>query len=95
MLYEVITNYSLDVDLEADAAMFDGILTKPTTASRLFAEIAPFLGIRVEPDFVTRTKADVDTARLRGLDILVVDDVELNQEVVRDMLTDAGRNNFV
>ncbi len=86
----LVTNYSLDVDLEADASMFDGILTKPTTASRIFAEIAPFLGIRVEPDFVTRTRADVDTARLRGLDVLVVDDVELNQEVVRDMLTDAG-----
>jgi len=86
----LVTNYSLDVDLEADSAMFDGILTKPTTASRLFAEIAPFLGIRVDPDFVKRTTAEVDTARLRGLDILVVDDVELNQEVVRDMLTDAG-----
>jgi signal transduction histidine kinase/CheY-like chemotaxis protein/HPt (histidine-containing phosphotransfer) domain-containing protein len=86
----LVTNYSLDVDLEADSTMFDGILTKPTTASRLFAEIAPFLGIRVEADFVPRTKANIDTARLRGLDILVVDDVELNQEVVRDMLTDAG-----
>ena len=86
----LVINYSVNIDMEADSLMFDGILTKPTTTNRIFAEIAPFLGIRVEPAFVARTKTDIDAERLRGLDILVVDDVALNQEVVRDMLTDAG-----
>ncbi len=86
----LVSNYSLDTDLEADSHMFDGILTKPTTANQLFSEIAPFLGIRTDQEFSPRSSAAIDPARLNGCDILLVDDVPLNQEVVRDMLIDAG-----
>jgi len=69
---------------------FDRVLIKPTSPGRLFEEIAPFLGIksRVRPRPDVRT--GFVTAALKGLDILLVDDVPLNQEVVRDMLESAG-----
>lgn len=86
----LITTYSIDSDLEADSNMFDGIMTKPTTANQLFSEIAPYLGIRIDPEFLPRSGPAVATERLRGLDVLLVDDVAFNQEVVRDMLEDAG-----
>jgi len=86
----LVSNYSLDTDLEADSHMFDGILTKPTTANQLFSEIAPFLGIRTDQEFSPRSGTTVDPTRLSECDILLVDDVPLNQEVVRDMLIDAG-----
>ena len=85
----LVTTCALDMDLETDAFMFDGILTKPTTANRLFTEIAPFLGIRVEEEFSSRS-SHFDPRDLHGLDVLLVDDVQFNQEVVRDMLEDAG-----
>ena len=86
----LMSTYELEEDLEADSHLFDGILTKPTTPNRLFSEIAPFLGIRVDQEFAPRSSLLVNPARLSGLDILFVDDVPLNQEVVRDMLQDAG-----
>ena len=86
----LLTTYSLDVDLEEDSFMFDGILTKPTTANQLYSEIAPFLGIKIDPEFLPRSGAVVAPDRLGGLDVLLVDDVLFNQEVVRDMLQDAG-----
>ena len=86
----LVSTYALEGDLETDSHMFDGILTKPTTPNRLFSEIAPFLGIRIEQEFASRSSPTVNPERLHGLDILFVDDVALNQEVVRDMLQDAG-----
>jgi len=86
----LLTTYSLDVDLEEDSFMFDGILTKPTTANQLYSEIAPFLGIKIDPEFLPRSGAVIAPDRLCGLDVLLVDDVPFNQEVVRDMLQDAG-----
>ena len=86
----LLTTYAQDIDHEADAAMFDGILTKPTTANQLYAEIAPFLGIRVDPVLLPHGAPGALPDSLRGLDVLLVDDVPFNQEIVRDMLEDAG-----
>ncbi len=86
----LVSSYSLDGDLEGDSHMFDGVLTKPTTPSQLFSEIAPFLGIRIDQEFSPRSGSTVNPDRLRGLEVLLVDDILLNQEVVRDMLEDAG-----
>ena len=86
----LLTTYSQDIDHEADTALFDGILTKPTTANQLFSEIAPFLGIRITPVISPHSGPGVPSDSLRGLDVLLVDDVPFNQEVVRDMLEEAG-----
>lgn len=75
-------------------AYFDAVLTKPTTARRLFAELAPFLGIKTRPgatpDEPMAQTGSTSTHDLRGIEVLLVDDVLLNQEVVSDMLIGAG-----
>ena len=86
----LMAGYSLDTDQSVDTAIFDGVLTKPTTAKQLYAEIAPFLGIEVETASLPDSDAVFVPEALKGLDILLVDDVAFNQEVVRDMLQEAG-----
>ena len=77
-------------DLERYAGTFDGVLAKPTSPSRLFAEIAPFLGLKARARPLQNAHTSLALASLRGVEILMVDDVPLNQEVVRDMLESAG-----
>ena len=87
----LVTAYSHDKELESVFNVFDSLLAKPTSASGLFGRIAPFLGIDAPvsgpmPD----APAGMELAGLRGREVLLVDDVALNQEVVRDMLLGAG-----
>ena len=66
---------------------YDGIVSKPTTATHLYTVLAPLLGLE------SGSQAAADVARsdnLRGADILLVEDTELNQDVIRDMLEAAG-----
>ena len=77
-------------DSERYAGLFDSILGKPSSSSRLFGEIAPFLGMKARAQPLQSTHASPALASLRGVEILLVDDVPLNQEVVRDMLESAG-----
>ena len=86
----LLTNYSHEQELEQVSSVFDGVLSKPTRTSRLFAEIAPFLGIAVRETRPQDMHSAVNLGALNGLDLLLVDDVPLNQEVVRDMLEGAG-----
>ncbi len=87
----LVTAYSHDKELESVLGVFDNLLAKPTTASGLFNRIAPFLGIDIPAAaLVADSPASVDLARLNGLEVLLVDDVPLNLEVVRDMLLGAG-----
>ena len=71
---------------------FDGFLPKPITAVHLFTQIALFLGLGTSAD--KRKSAQsldlVHITALRGAEILLVEDTELNQEVIRDMLESAG-----
>ena len=81
-----------DSHLQAIADMETRLLTAPEELQvrQEFERRAPFLGIRVDQEFAPRSSLLANPARLAGLDILFVDDVPLNQEVVRDMLQDAG-----
>jgi signal transduction histidine kinase/CheY-like chemotaxis protein/HPt (histidine-containing phosphotransfer) domain-containing protein len=72
------------------AGLYERTLSKPTSASRLFAEIAPLLGISALPGVAHDHRAEIERSGLSGLEVLLVDDVPLNQEVVRDMLESAG-----
>ncbi|WP_263768564.1 hybrid sensor histidine kinase/response regulator [Propionivibrio soli] len=76
--------------LDRMADVVDGSLGKPTSASRLFVELAPLLGIRAPAGLDQGARKATDVSWLGGLDILLVDDVALNQEVIRDMLEEAG-----
>ena len=87
----LVTAYSHDKELESVVGVFDALLAKPTSATGLFNRMAPILGIDAPaPCPVADSPADQDIARLKGLDVLLVDDVPLNQEVVRDMLHGVG-----
>lgn len=86
----LVSDYSHDQEIGAASSEFDSLLTKPTTTSRLFAELAPFLGIKSLAVPIHEETPAVDPTRFRGLDVLLVDDAPLNQEVVRDMLVNVG-----
>ncbi len=87
-----------DRRLESGSDLFDSFMVKPTTASSLFVEISHLLGLRAEGDKpAVAADAAGSSARgrshaqpLKGVEALLVDDVALNQEVVRDMLESAG-----
>ena len=87
---------SHDRRLESVSHLFESFMVKPTTASSLFAEISPFVGIQPGVDkragaaTAAVSIAGVDDHRLTGFEVLLVDDVQLNQEVIRDMLESAG-----
>ena len=88
-----------DRRLESGSDLFDSFMVKPTTASSLFVEISHLLGLRAEGDKpAVAADAAGSSARgrshaqpLKGVEALLVDDVALNQEVVRDMLGLADR----
>ncbi|WP_153110023.1 hybrid sensor histidine kinase/response regulator [Propionivibrio limicola] len=77
-------------EAEAATSLSDSLLLKPVTSSRLFAEIAPLIGIEYREESAEANGMEADISGLNGLDILLVDDAPLNQEVVRDMLVNAG-----
>ena len=87
---------SHDQRLESVSDLFESFMVKPTTASSLFEEISPFVGVRSGDD--KRAGAGravvphpgVGGGRLKDVEALLVDDVQLNQEVIRDMLESAG-----
>ena len=86
----LLSSDSHDPNAEPPPGVFDRVLIKPTSPSRLFEELAPFLGIKSRNNPLPNTRDGVVMASLKGLDVLLVDDVPLNQEVVRDMLESAG-----
>ena len=85
----LLTAHAREIDQQEDTGIFDGMLTKPTTAHQLYSEIAPALGIRVTEASTLVPGPQLDVALL-GREVLLVDDVLFNQEIVRDMLQSAG-----
>ncbi len=87
-----------DRRLESGADLFDGFMVKPTTASGLFVEISHLLGLRAAGEKTavaagaagSSARGRSEAQPLKGVEVLLVDDVALNQEVVRDMLESAG-----
>ncbi len=87
----LVTAYSHDKELEQVFGVFDSFLAKPTSASGLFTKMAPLLGIDLPTVSLSQNApAGIELTGLRGLEVLLVDDVSLNQEVVCDMLEGAG-----
>ena len=94
----LMASSSHDRRLESLSELFESFMVKPTTASGLFVEISHLLGLRAageKPAVAIEAagpSAEVrgDAKPLKGVEVLLVDDVALNQEVVRDMLESAG-----
>jgi CheY-like chemotaxis protein len=87
----LLTAYSHAEALRNLTERLDGFLTKPTSAIHLHAEIAPLLGLLSPLQPLSRQAPDpAKLARLRGADVLVVEDIEINQEVMIELLHGAG-----
>uniref|UniRef100_UPI00184F2830 response regulator n=1 Tax=Ramlibacter sp. TaxID=1917967 RepID=UPI00184F2830 len=81
-----------DVLREAERAGVENVLVKPVTPSILFDTTMGVLGGRRDGDAGGPVPVAVDArlAALRGRRILLVEDNEINQQVARELLQDAG-----
>jgi CheY-like chemotaxis protein len=90
----MVTAYGREeVMLEADGAGLDGVLIKPVNASVLFDTTVRVLGGHaVEERTCARENTDLseELATIKGAQILLVEDNELNQEVAVGLLAEAG-----
>jgi two-component system sensor histidine kinase/response regulator len=78
---------------EAQGAGIQNVLIKPVSASILFDSTMNVLGGRpseTSPADAPRRAADQRLAALRGARVLLVEDNEINQQVARELLEDAG-----
>ncbi|MFT3849511.1 MAG: response regulator [Propionivibrio sp.] len=87
---------SHDRQLESAADPGAGFMLKPTTAHSLFAELSHCLEVgsgsaqRADAGRPPTAGSSAAASALNGVEVLLVDDVPLNQEVIRDMLESAG-----
>lgn len=88
----LVTAFSNHDEVNAVAGEIDGLLAKPVIARHLHVEIANCLGIAAqEPPLIERRRDKiVDWSQYRGLDVLVVEDVEVNREVIGELLANVG-----
>ncbi|MBF0510157.1 MAG: response regulator [Deltaproteobacteria bacterium] len=89
----LVTAYARDEAVkDAEKAGLDGLLIKPVSPSSLFDAIVDAFG-RTETQKLVQPKIDreSDLARpIRGADILLVEDNEINQQVAQELLEQAG-----
>jgi PAS domain S-box-containing protein len=91
----LVTAFSQDEALRGSNVPIDGFLIKPTSAKHIYAEVAPALGLPelTGPAILGRRSSDrAGLSAFRGADVLLVEDVEVNQEVIRGLLENAGLN---
>jgi CheY-like chemotaxis protein/HPt (histidine-containing phosphotransfer) domain-containing protein len=86
----LLTSQVPDSSLQALTSTSDSVLPMPTSATRLFGVLAPLLGVAGDPVADQNVTACPQAAGLADREVLLVDDVELNQEVVRDVLESMG-----
>ncbi|MFZ9363383.1 MAG: response regulator [Arenimonas sp.] len=85
-----------EVHLASDSAGIDEVLIKPVAASTLFDAIARLFGRDRAPAAAVSNPADQNENQesmltaMAGKSILLVEDNEINQEIARDLLEDAG-----
>ena len=88
----LVTAYSHHDELAGISHEIDGLLAKPVSARHLYIELARSLGIAtsLRPAIDRRQRNVLIWSRFHGLDILLVEDVEVNQEVIMELLAAAG-----
>ncbi|MBV2207356.1 MAG: PAS domain-containing protein, partial [Pseudomonas sp.] len=90
----LVTAYSHHDELYEVSHEIDGLLAKPVSTRQLYLELARCLGIAadksVSGDRCRRHYNNLPWSRFRGLDILLVEDVEVNQEVIVELLGNVG-----
>ncbi|MBU2546807.1 MAG: response regulator [Proteobacteria bacterium] len=89
----LVTAYAQDEALDAaQGTELDGVLVKPASRSSLLDAVMRAFG-KVDAEKLVRPKKDreADMARpIRGAQILLVEDNEINQQVAREILEGAG-----
>ncbi|MBF0552099.1 MAG: response regulator, partial [Deltaproteobacteria bacterium] len=89
----LVTAYARDEAVkDAERAGLDGLLIKPVSPSSLFDAIVDSFGQAVTKKLVKpKIDRESDLARpIRGADILLVEDNEINQQVAQELLEQAG-----
>ncbi|HWP13165.1 MAG TPA: response regulator, partial [Ramlibacter sp.] len=93
-MFLMVTAYGREEVLkEAEGAGIQNVLIKPVSASILFDSTMSVLGARAGEGATAdlpRGAADHRLAALQGARILLVEDNDLNQQVARELLEDAG-----
>ncbi|HRY18796.1 MAG TPA: response regulator [Candidatus Competibacteraceae bacterium] len=87
----LITPYSHHDELCETGNEIQGFLAKPVSTRHLYVELSRCLGIAVnKPQIDRRKPSGLQWSRFHGLDILLVEDVEFNQEVIMELLSTVG-----
>ncbi len=88
----LVTAFSHHEELNDIGHEIDGLLAKPVSSRHLYVELARCLGVmRGEAPIIERRRSKtLQWSRFRGLDVLLVEDVEVNQEVITELLGNAG-----
>ncbi|MDQ5910708.1 MAG: hypothetical protein QG599_2805 [Pseudomonadota bacterium] len=86
ILMSAYTHQMYEIDHEVD-----GLLAKPFNARHFYVELSRCLGFVVNEPHTDRRKPGVlQWSRFHGLDILLVEDIELNQIVISELLSIVG-----
>lgn len=88
----LVSAYSHDEELSLVSDEIDGLLAKPIAARHVYVELARSLGVfdpkEMEAEIDQRGK--LDWSAFRGIDILLVEDLPINQEVILELLSGVG-----
>ena len=88
----LVTAYSHHDELREVGHQIDGLLAKPVSVRHLYVELARCLGVHTDipTHHERRQRSSLPWSRFHGLDILLVEDVEVNQEVIMELLANVG-----
>mgnify|MGYP000249895411 CR=1 FL=1 len=87
----LVTAYSHHEELHEVDKEIDGLLAKPLSARHLYVELANCLGLATSEPTENRRKSNtLHWPRFHGLDILLVEDVEINREVITELMAAVG-----
>ncbi len=88
----LITAHAQDEALRRVLHSVDGLLTKPVSVRNLCEELARCVGLEhvIRHRSGWRKSDGLHWSRFHALDILLVEDLDLNQEVIREQLTRVG-----
>jgi PAS domain S-box-containing protein len=88
----LITAFSHHEEINEVSPKIDGLLAKPISARHLYVELARCLGLNQDDGTLKdrRRPNTLQWSRFHGLDILLVEDIEVNREVITELLAAVG-----
>ena len=87
----LVTAHSHQPELHHGGTALDGFLAKPVTAKSLYTGLAHCLDIASPVGAAgEHAPSAMDWSRFKGIDILLAEDMEVNQEVMQELLANVG-----